>query len=63
LAAGVEVIEDSTDNFGLDDESENSHPCPASRAVQRIDLVDPVDELSPPFAQSAPRRRVVVDWP
>jgi hypothetical protein len=28
----VEVVEDLADDFGVDDESENSHPCPAGGA-------------------------------
>ena len=50
--SGFEVVEDLADDIGFDNESENFHPCAAAGAGQRVDLVDAVDELSPPFAQS-----------
>ena len=59
MAPAVEVVEDSTDEFGLDDESENFHLCPTVKASQRVDFVDAVDELCPAFAQSALGSRVV----
>ena len=55
----VEVSEDSADECGLDDESENFHPCSAAGAGQRVHLVDAVDELCPAFARSALGSRVV----
>ena len=48
----VEVIEDSANDGGVDDEGENFHLCPTVQAIQRVDVVDAVDELRPAFAQS-----------
>ena len=47
------MVEDLADDFGVDDESESFHPCPAARAGQRVHLEDAVDEIPPPFAQSS----------
>jgi hypothetical protein len=47
----VEVIEDTADDVGVKDENENFHPCPAAGAGERVDLVDAVNEILPPFAQ------------
>jgi hypothetical protein len=46
-----EVVEDLSDEFGVDDECENFHPCPASGAGQRVDLVDAIDERGPSSAR------------
>jgi hypothetical protein len=53
------VIEDLSDDFGVEDEGENFHPGPAARAIQRVDLVDPADELGPSSAQGTPGCRLV----
>lgn len=55
----VEVVEDFANDFGVDDECENFHPCPAPGANQRIDLVDTVDELGPSSAQRTAGCRLV----
>jgi hypothetical protein len=47
----VEVVEDLSDDIGVNNESENFHPGPATRAVQRVDLVDAVDKFGPSPAQ------------
>ena len=55
----VEVVEDFANDFGVDDEGENFHPCPAPGAIQRIELVDTVDELGPSSAQRTAGCRLV----
>jgi hypothetical protein len=52
------VVEDLADDFGVDDENENFHSCPTTEAAQRVDLVEAVEELSPPFAQSPFESRI-----
>jgi hypothetical protein len=53
------VIEDLADEFRVDDEGENFHPGPAAGTIERVDLVDPVDELGPSSVHGTPGCRLV----
>jgi len=53
------MVEDLADDFGVEDQGENFHPGPAPGAIQRVDLVDTVDKLGPPFAQRTAGCRLV----
>lgn len=49
----LEVVQDASDDGGVDHEGEELHFSPASRTGQRVDLVDTVNELGPSLAPSA----------
>ena len=47
------MVQDATDEGGLDDEGEDLHLFPAPPTGQRVDLVDTVNELGPSLSQNA----------
>ena len=61
-SVALDMLENLSDDGGLDDEGQELHRGIASGTGQRIDLVDTVDELSPLLAQSGPGRRSVCGW-
>jgi hypothetical protein len=56
-----EMVQDASDDGGVDHEGEELHFFPASRTGQRVDLVDTVNELGPSLAQSASLRGRFLD--
>ena len=56
-----EMVQDASDDGGVDNEGKELHFFPASRTGQRVDLVDTVNELGPSFAQSASLRGSILD--
>lgn len=54
----VEVVEDLPDDFEVEDESENFHSGPAAGTIQRVDLIDAVDELGLSSAEGTPGYRL-----
>ena len=56
----VSVVKDFLYGVVLGDESEDFHLATASGAGQRVDLVDAIDELSPSFVPSSPKRMGLV---
>ena len=49
----VEMVQDATDDGGVGNEGKDLHFLPTPRAGQRVDFVDPVDELGPSSAENA----------
>jgi hypothetical protein len=56
-----EMVQDGSDDGGVDNEGEELHFFPASRTGQRVDLVDPANELGPSLARSASLRGSLLD--
>lgn len=50
-----QVIQDSADQAGLSCEGDYPHPSPAAGAHQRVDLLDPSDEIRPYEMSHEPR--------
>jgi len=48
---GGEVVEDEADDAALGDEGDHAHVAAAAGTDERIDLVDPADEMGPPAAK------------